>query len=1016
MSSIESLLGRSGLLPHGYCFQWAPDLLWSTVGADLSIATAYFTIPLAIHHFVRRRPQLQLGALPWMFAAFILLCGMTHLMAVWTVWRPDYEIHAAIKVATAAVSLLTAFAVWRLMPALLRIPSISELQLALDRVRDESTLRRDAETSRARLEQALGTALGASGAGFIATDDQGRVVRINAVGEDITGWTAADAIGRSVWEVIHREDRPQPMRERNPVDVLLESGPRRGQRFVCVARDGSRKPVELSADPTLADDGTPVGMTIVIRDMTRLSDAENAVRRLAAVVGSMSDAVVTTTLDGVITTWNEGAAQLFGWTAEEAVGRPGSCIVPPEQVDEEQQRLDRVKGGQPDVPFETRRLTRDGRHIEVSVAVSPVRDELGKVVGAASVTRDLTPLRRVEQSLRVAMDSAQLGAWRLDIAGDAFEGSARFAELVGQPLSAGPLPRAAFLSRLGEAGRQAFDAALDAAVAARGELREDIRLVRDDGRERWLRMQGAWRDEGGRAQLSGVCADITQEREAQAAREESARLLQENRRIAEASRLKSMFLANMSHELRTPLNAVIGFSDLLRSGAVPAGSARHGEYLDHISRSGHHLLTLINDVLDLSKVEAGRMEFQAQRVDLAAFAATLGDQIGPQLSEKSMRYRHEVEPGLDAALIDPDRLRQVALNYLSNAVKFTPAGGSVALRIAREGDSHFRIEVEDDGPGIAPEDQARLFVEFQQLDAGLSKRHQGTGLGLALTRRLVSAQGGRVGVRSSPGQGSTFFAVLPMRQERTERGASRVLVAHPQTELRAKLIGALGRHGVTVDVASRVDDLVALARRHRYDTWALDLLLHDGPTLQALGVLRDEGDGSPAPVSLLSLSDEVDSVTFGITDVLAKPLAPGELARAIARLGSPVDGPVMVVDDDPSARELMRHEIGLLGHAVVLAAGGAEALAMLDAERPSAVILDLMMPDIDGFEVLEALRAHPEWSRLPVFVWTVTRLDRRDFERLSASTRRIRERRQSNDLDGALEAILRAARRERGGA
>jgi signal transduction histidine kinase len=234
----------------------------------------------------------------------------------------------------------------------------------------------------------------------------------------------------------------------------------------------------------------------------------------------------------------------------------------------------------------------------------------------------------------------------------------------------------------------------------------------------------------------------------------------QNRRILEASRLKSEFLANMSHELRTPLNAILGFAELLHDGQVDPASPQHREFLGDILASGRHLLRLIDDVLDLAKVEAGKLELRPERVELAALVGEV-----TQILVATSRHRIEVEidPELDDIVIDPARLKQVAYNYLSNALKFTPPEGRVVVRARGEDHARWRFEVEDTGPGIAEHDLGRLFVAFEQLEAGAAKRHQGTGLGLALTRKLVEAQGGTVGVHSAPGRGATFHALLPRR-------------------------------------------------------------------------------------------------------------------------------------------------------------------------------------------------------------------------------------------------------------
>jgi signal transduction histidine kinase len=232
--------------------------------------------------------------------------------------------------------------------------------------------------------------------------------------------------------------------------------------------------------------------------------------------------------------------------------------------------------------------------------------------------------------------------------------------------------------------------------------------------------------------------------------------------IEEASRLKSEFLASMSHELRTPLNAIIGFAELLYDGQVDPASPTHKEFLGDILCSGRHLLRLINDILDLAKVEAGKLEFRPEPVDVPRLVGEVVAILGPTAAEKQVRIETQVDPSVSSLTLDPARLKQVAYNYLSNALKFTPAGGRIVLRIKPDGLDRFRLEVEDTGIGIASTDLGRLFVEFEQLEAGAAERHQGTGLGLALVRRLVEAQGGSVGVTSMVGKGSTFHACLPL--------------------------------------------------------------------------------------------------------------------------------------------------------------------------------------------------------------------------------------------------------------
>jgi len=288
----------------------------------------------------------------------------------------------------------------------------------------------------------------------------------------------------------------------------------------------------------------------------------------------------------------------------------------------------------------------------------------------------------------------------------------------------------------------------------------EVRFLSESGAYRWL--VGSATPALERGVVFAAMSDITErKRLEERLRSQNLELEERNRRVNEASRMKSEFLANMSHELRSPLNGIIGFTELLYDGRLGPLPERPREFLDRIHSSAGHLLQLINGVLDLSKVEAGRLEFQPERVTVSGVIQEVTGILGALAAEKQIRMETEIDSQVDDVVIDPGRLEQVLHNYLSNALKFTGVGGKVTVRLRSEGAAEFRLEVSDTGVGISEKDISRLFVEFQQLDATKAKRHQGTGLGLALTKRIVEAQGGRVGLESTPGQGSTFFAVLP---------------------------------------------------------------------------------------------------------------------------------------------------------------------------------------------------------------------------------------------------------------
>lgn len=258
-------------------------------------------------------------------------------------------------------------------------------------------------------------------------------------------------------------------------------------------------------------------------------------------------------------------------------------------------------------------------------------------------------------------------------------------------------------------------------------------------------------------------ADVSWEEETVVLSRRARAMEEESRRYEEANRLKSSFLANISHELRTPLNAILGFTELIHDGRVGAVSELQKEYLGDVLSSARHLLGVINDVLDLSKVEAGKMVFRAESVDVGELVIQVRDGLRPMATAARLVVVVDVEPNLPRAEVDPGRLRQIVYNYVSNALKFTPKDGSVSVRVRRTTKDTFRIEVVDTGPGIAPTDLPLLFSEFRQLETSASSTHKGTGLGLALSKKLADAQGGSVGVSSEVGVGSTFWVDLPLR-------------------------------------------------------------------------------------------------------------------------------------------------------------------------------------------------------------------------------------------------------------
>ena len=389
--------------------------------------------------------------------------------------------------------------------------------------------------------------------------------------------------------------------------------------------------------------------------------------------------------------------------------------------------------------------------------------------------------------------------------------------------------------------------------------------------------------------------DLRERRKLEEIRQRTIELELQNRRIQEANRLKSEFLANMSHELRTPLNAIIGFSELLHDGQVAPTSPEHHEFLGDILTSGKHLLQLINDVLDLAKVEAGKLDFRPEKVELAKLVNEVVSITRTTAAQKRINVDAMVASELVDIIIDPSRFKQVAYNFLSNALKFTPEQGRVTVRCLADSPETFRLEVEDTGVGIAPADLGRLFVEFQQLEQGAAKRHQGTGLGLALSRRLVEAQGGSVGVRSTPNVGSTFHAVLPRQcaiaptvprtlTPRTRTGTRTILIVEDDDRDRELIASTLAGVGYGFEIARTGKDALARCQERPFDAVTLDLLLPDMSGLDVLDTLRVGGWLRDTPVIVVTIVPDVKTA-MSVSEILRKPLDGGALLSALERAG-----------------------------------------------------------------------------------------------------------------------------------
>ncbi len=483
------------------------------------------------------------------------------------------------------------------------------------------------------------------------------------------------------------------------------------------------------------------------------------------------------------------------------------------------------------------------------------------------------------------------------------------------------------------------------------------------------------------------------------------------RRLLEASRLKSEFLANMSHELRTPLNTMIGFASFIQSAKAGPVTDAQREYLGDILLSSRHLLQLINDILDLAKIEAGKMEFHTEQVELAPLVEEVRDSMRMLAAEKDIALSFEVDPAM-TAMLDRAKLKQVLYNYISNAIKFTPEGGCVVVRVVPEPGERFRIEVEDTGIGIAAADLSHLFTDFHQLDAGSAKKYPGTGLGLSLTKRIVEAQGGTVGVRSTPAAGSNFWAILPkVMLDQAARAIKplpaiaiepgpAVLVVEADPRQRGWLSQILREADYDVQAVASGAAAISLCRQRAFSAITLDLLLPEVSGLDILKRIRATPLNRTVPVVALTVAPEGRaSATFVIHDFMTNPTDEAVL-RALRRAAIEADrGQILIVDDDPRSLALKAATLTRLGYHPICCDNRGDALGAIAKTPPAAIVLNLLMPALQGFQLLDEMRRMSPSDSIPIIAWNSRELPEAERQQLRIAAQNTALRSQSRTAE-----------------
>lgn len=873
---------------------------------------------------------------------------------------------------------------------------------------------------------------------IFALDLEGNILIWNEGAKRNYGYSSEEIIGKKNQRILHT---PEDVESNRPEKMLLETlkvGTYDGV-FDCVRKNGERFPALVSVTIRRDPEGKPVGFVRISKDITAQKQQEQALREQLSynrsLFESSIDILMATDTLGIITDVNKQMCMVTGYTLAELIGTQFK-----DHFTDARRAEDCIRNVLTDERVTNYELTiksKDGLETVISCNATTFKGTDQKLRGVFAVARDITEQKRLEEESReqnvklkeatgflsnVLESSTAYSIIAEDLEGNilAWNEGARLNygytsdEMIGKK-------NTSVLHAPEDIKSGRLQAVLDAALRT-GKEEGVLESVRKNG-ERFTASLALTLRKDANGHPVGyllISKDITSQKREEVLISKNVELEEKNRLTQEANRLKSEFLANMSHELRSPLNGIIGFTELMHTGKVGPVSTEHKEYLGDILTSSRHLLRLINDILDLAKVESGKMEFHPQTIDLGTIVVEVCDIMRTLLSKKRIQLSVDIDPSIGKVVIDPAKLKQILYNYISNSIKFTNEEGSVVIRILPSGSEFFRVEIEDTGIGIREADLPKLFSEFTQLDASLDKKYQGTGLGLALTRRIAEAQGGHVGVKSTFEQGSTFFAVLPrvplsddqkstasnapttevINVEKVEKiikvdksidvvnGLSNVLVIDDNPADNALITNALNGAGYRTQASFKGHDALELCSKQSFDLITLDLLLPDTNGWDILRTIRSKGPNLSTPVIVVTVvGSKAASFGFMIQNFLIKPTSSEDLILALEQTGVLKDNKktILFVDDEQSILTLYKAYLKDYDATILCETDPENALKLAELHTPDVVVLDLLMPNIDGLEFLRRFRLTESGKKTPVIISTSQDVTDVDRSRIQAS-------------------------------
>jgi PAS domain S-box-containing protein len=816
-----------------------------------------------------------------------------------------------------------------------------------------------------------------------------------------------------------------------PVEKAFKNGKSHTSERKQLTLSGEFLFLENTASPIRDVKGKIVSCLEVTRDTTEQKRAQEKLKKSEELYRNLfentHDMIQSVAPDGHFVFANRAWLETMGYTEAELPDLNLFQIIHPESLPHCQKMFAKIIAGESVNNAQATFVAKDGRSVLVEGNASGYYVN-GKLVATQGIFRDITEHKRADEELK-------LRAQILDSANDAIlvhDADDNFIYVNEAACRTHGYSRKEFLKmkipQLVDPERSRPLAADRQELLKKGYIFVESVHVRKDGSLMPVEIHARTVGSGEGKLFLTVARDITERKKAEEALKQKMEELQAAyQKLQELDQMKDSFLSTVSHELRTPLTSIKSFSEILLNYDEDRETQK--EFLNIIKEESDRLTRLINDFLDLSKIEAGRMQWETVELSLAEVIQTAINATQALAAKTNLNVKVDVSPDLPTVLGDKDRLVQVVTNLLSNAIKFTPEGGMIQVKAqtlnkskASRDSEMVMVSVSDSGIGIAAKDYKSIFEKFRQVGDTLTDKPQGTGLGLPICKEIIEHYGGNIWVESELGKGSTFFFTLPVMQKTeakipeakkksakvvSKRGKT-ILVVDNEAHIRRFLKHELTNRGYHVLEASGGREAIELAREKRPNLITLDVLMPDLSGFDVTVVLKNDSDTKDIPILIVSVTEDKEKAyQLGANDYLTKPFTIEALVDKINLLLRDNQKSIMVVDDDKALVKSLKYELEKRDYATYVAYNGKEALATVKRHPPDLILLDIMMPEMDGYEVMKALKRKPETANLPIVVMTGIDIDGGRVKALSVgATEYLTKSGGFNKMFKAIENIL----------